>query len=98
MTGPFVAHETIGLCHDCNRTVDSEALQRLVPKYCNVAYDLLVFVGQALFRRYRTAQEIRDELIARNIRLSPSEIGYLGRKLLYCWLLPIAGQHLKFAR
>lgn len=98
MTGPFVAHETIGLCHDCNRTVDSEALQRLVPKYCNVAYDLLVFVGQALFRRYRTVQEIRDELIARNIRLSPSEIGYLGRKLLYCWLLPIAGQHLKFAR
>ncbi|MEA3546320.1 MAG: transposase [Thermodesulfobacteriota bacterium] len=82
MTGPFVARETIGLCHECNLTFDSEALQNLVPKYCNVAYDLLVFVGQALFRRYRTVQEICGELIARNIHLSPSEIGYLGRKFI----------------
>lgn len=82
MTGPFVARETIGLCHDCNRTFDSEVLQSLVPKHCNVAYDLLVFVGQALFRRHRTVQEICGELIARNIRLSPSEIGYLGRKFI----------------
>jgi hypothetical protein len=82
MTGPFVARETVGLCNECNRTFDSEALQSLVPKYCNVAYDLLVFVGQALFRRYRTVQEICGELLARNIRLSPSEIGYLGRKFI----------------
>ncbi len=82
MTGPFVAHETVGCCHDCDRTFRSEALLQIVPKHCNVAYDLLVFVGQALFRRYRTVQEIRSELIPRNIRLSPSEIGYLGRKFI----------------
>ena len=82
MTGPFVARETIGFCHNCNRTFNSEALQSLVPKHCNVAYDLLVFVGQALFRRHRTVQEICGELIAHNIRLSPSEIGYLGRKFI----------------
>jgi len=70
------------MCHDCGRIFASEALQRIVPKRCNVAYDLLVFVGQALFRRYRTVQEIRTELITRNIRLSPSEIGYLGRKFI----------------
>lgn len=82
MTGPFVARETVGLCRNCNRTFESEALQSLVPKHCNVAYDLLVFVGQALFRRHRTVQEIRGELIAHNINLSPSEIGYLGRKFI----------------
>ncbi len=82
MTGPFVAHETVGFCHNCNRTFHSEALLQIVPKHCNVAYDLLVFVGQALFRRYRTVQEIRAELIARNIHISPSEIGYLGRKFI----------------
>lgn len=82
MTGPFVAHETVGFCHNCNRTFTSEALQGLVPKHCNVAYDLLVFVGQALFRRHRTVEEICGELITRNIRLSPSEIGYLGRKFI----------------
>ena len=70
------------MCHDCDRIFASEALQSIVPKRCNVAYDLLVFVGQALFRRYRTVQEIRTELITRNIRLSPSEIGYLGRKFI----------------
>ena len=82
MTGPFVAHETVGFCHNCNRAFTSEALQALVPKHCNVAYDLLVFVGQALFRRHRTVEEICGELIMHNIRLSPSEIGYLGRKFI----------------
>ena len=82
MTGPFVARETVGLCTNCNRTFYSEALQHLVPKYCNVAYDVLVFVGQALFRRYRTVCEICDELTTRNITLSPSEVGYLGRKFI----------------
>lgn len=82
MTGPFIAHETVECCHNCNRTFHSEALLQIVPKHCNVAYDLLVFVGQALFRRYRTVQEIRSELITCNIRLSPSEVGYLGRKFI----------------
>ncbi len=82
MTGPFVAYETVLMCHDCNRTFASEALQSMVPKHCNVAYDLLVFVGQALFRRYRTVQEVRAELMTRNIRLSSSEIDYLGRKFI----------------
>ena len=82
MTGPFIACETVLMCHDCNRTFASEALQGIVPKRCNVAYDLLVFVGHALFRRYRTVQEVRTELITRNIRLSSSEIGYLGRKYI----------------
>lgn len=82
MTGPFVARETIGLCMNCKRTFRSEALQRLVPKYCNVAFDLLVFIGQALFRRHRTVDEICDELTTRNINISASEIGYLGRKFI----------------
>lgn len=84
MTGPFIARETVACCHDCRRTFDSEALQRLVPKRCNVAYDLLVFVGRALFQRYRSVCEVRLELVARNIRLSASEIGYLGRKFITC--------------
>jgi len=82
LTGPFIAQETVLMCHDCDRPFASEALQSIVPKRCNVAYDLLVFVGQALFRRYRTVHEVRTELITHNIRLSPSEIGYLGRKFI----------------
>jgi hypothetical protein len=84
MTGPFIARETVTYCPDpdCGRTFDSESLQQLVPKLCNVGYDLLVLVGQALFRRHRTVQEVRMELATCNIRLSPSEIDYLGRKFI----------------
>ena len=82
MIGPFVARETVAQCTLCSRTVYSDSLLRLVASHCNVAYDVLVFVGQAMFRRHRNSQEIRTELIARNIRLSTSEIEYLGRKFI----------------
>jgi len=82
MIGPFIAHETVAQCGACSRTFHSDALLRLVASHCNVAYDVLVFVGQALFRRHRSSQEVRGELIVRNVRLSISEIEYLGRKFV----------------
>jgi hypothetical protein len=82
MIGPFVAREMMAQCALCSRTFHSDTLLRLVASRCNVAYDDLVFVGQALFRRHRNSQEVRSELIARNVRLSTSEIEYLGRKFV----------------
>lgn len=82
MMGPFIARETVAQCASCSRTFHSDTLLQLVASRCNVAYDVLVFVGQALFRRHRNAQEVRAELIARNVRLSTSEIEYLGRKFV----------------
>ena len=82
MIGPFIAHETVVQCPVCLRTFHSDVLLRLVASRCNVAYDVLAFAGQALFRRHRTSQEVHAELIARNVRLSTSEIEYLGRKYI----------------
>ncbi len=82
MTGPFIASETVAHCPECRRTFGSEALLQLVQSRCNVGYDILVFVGQALFRRHRTAEEVRAELADRNVRLCVSEIDYLGRKFI----------------
>ena len=82
LTGPFIAHETVYKCHSCSRIFVSDALLLLVPSCCNVAYDVLVFVGQALFQRYRNIEEVRIELLAHNVRISASEIGYLGRKFI----------------
>jgi len=48
-----------------------------LPAGGNFGYDLLVHVGQALFLRHRRSQEVSDELAARNIRISPSEVEYL---------------------
>lgn len=90
MNGPLVAHETVCECRSCFRVFSSEELLRLVPSRCNVGYDMLVFVGESLFRRHQTSQEVRTELIARNVHLSNSEIAYLGRKFI---TLLAAGHH-----
>jgi hypothetical protein len=82
MIGPFVARETVAECNHCSRTFFSDSLLRIVASRCNVAYDILVFVGMAMFQRHRNSQEIRTELIVRNVRLSTSEIEYLGRKFI----------------
>ena len=83
LTGPFIAHETVYKCPSCFQIFVSDALLLLVPARCNVAYDVLVFVGQALFQRYRTIEEVRIELlVTHNLRISASEVGYLGRKFI----------------
>ncbi|MDL1960301.1 MAG: transposase [Deltaproteobacteria bacterium] len=84
MTGPFVAHETLLHCPSCSRIFGSDALLQLVPKWCNVGYDVLVYVGRALFQRYRTIQEVSTELYLRNVQISDSEISYLGYKFISC--------------
>ena len=82
LTGPFVAHETLLQCPACSRVFDSDTLPRLVAPRCNVAYDVMVFIGQALFSRHRSTEEVRFELGARNVRLCASEVDYLGRKFI----------------
>jgi hypothetical protein len=82
MTGPVIAHETVAQCPSCDKVFVSDALLRLVPARSNVAYDVMVFVGRALYQRHRTTEEIRAELAARNVFLCPSEINYLGRKFI----------------
>ena len=82
--GCFTAHETLLHCEHCpNDTLyAAESLSQLVPSGCTFGYDVLVFVGQALFLRQHRAQQIIQALQARQVRLSPSEVGYLGKKFV----------------
>jgi hypothetical protein len=82
MTGPLIAHETVAQCQSCGMVFGSDRLLQLVPARSNVAYDVMVFVGRALFQRHRTTEEVRTELAARNVLLCASEINYLGRKFI----------------
>jgi hypothetical protein len=82
MTGPFIAHETLLHCPSCSSIFSSDPLLQQVPKWCNVGYDVLVYIGRALFQRYRTIQEVNTELSARNVQISDSEISYLGYKFI----------------
>ena len=82
--GCYSAHETLLHCERCpNDTLyGAESLSQLVPSGCTFGYDVLVFVGRALFLRQRRAEEIIEELQAHQVRLSPSEVGYLGKKFV----------------
>jgi hypothetical protein len=82
LTGPFIAHETLLECPACSRVFDSDTLSGLVPPRCNVAYDVMVFIGRALFLQHRSTEEVRAELVTRNVRLCASEVDYLGRKFI----------------
>jgi len=82
LTTPFIAHETLLQCPECRRTFQAEDLRRLVPSRCNVAWDVLVFVGRSLFEHHRTVAQIRQALLDRNVSLCPSEVEYLGRKFI----------------
>ncbi len=82
--GGFKAHETLLQCGRCdNPTVYTSAeLDRLAPPGCTVGYDVLVWVGKALFLRDRQPEEIVQELSAHHLALSTSEVGYLGKKFV----------------
>ena len=82
MNGPCAAHETLGMCTKCSKVYSSGPLLNLVPKGSRVAFDVLVFVGRALFQRHLNLKEVQAELIARNVRICTSEIDYLGRKFV----------------
>jgi len=80
--GKFISKETILTCSKCGKKYSSSQLQRLVPQWCNFGYDVIVYVGKALFLRCRNDKEIIQELWSKNINISSSEIAYLAKKFV----------------
>lgn len=80
--GAFVAKETCFKC-SCNKKVHgSQELHSLVPEHGTFGFDVIVFVGKALFIHCLGVQEIVDRLAKRNITISPNEVTYLGKKFI----------------
>lgn len=80
--GPFCAKETI-LANSADTTVyQSEELRALTPYRCTYGYDILVYVGYALFVRCCSEGRIIEELTDRNVSISQREIGFLGKKFI----------------
>ena len=80
--GPFKARETITVCPRDGTVLTSEELRRLSPAGCKFGFDVLVYVGQALFVRNRGVKEIVQDLWEKNVAISEREVGYLGRKFI----------------
>lgn len=92
--GPFCARETI--LHDSKGAVyRSGQLRMLTPYRCTFGYDVLVYVGRALFIDGYNERQIIAALSRRNVSISVREIAYLGRKFILYLALAHRQSHLR---
>ena len=80
--GAFWAKETKLECAQCGALYFSEELQKLVPNHCTFGFDVIEYVGKALFLRSRNNLEIMKELASENITISEREVSFLGQKFI----------------
>jgi hypothetical protein len=80
--GTFFAHETYLVCPYDGQVQRSEDLQRLVPYKGTYGYDILVDVGKSLYLRALSEQAIKKEFQLKAIKISVSQIRYLGQKFI----------------
>ena len=80
--GHFHAHVTEMICADCQKKVKSNELQRLVAPKSTFSFDIMVFVGEALFKHCFNSYTIKNQLAEKNITLSLREIDYLGKRFI----------------
>ena len=80
--GRFYAREVILACSKCGCKHRCEQLCNLVPPSANFGYDVLVYVGKALYIRHRSEEEVVAELAERNIQISPRGASSLGSKFI----------------
>ena len=80
--GAFKAKETLLICPHDGEVYASEELRGLSPARGTFGFDVLVYVGKAIFIRNRNVKEIVTELWEKNVTISEREIGYLGRKFI----------------
>ncbi len=80
--GKFYAREVILVCSKCDCKHRCEQLCNLVPPGANFGYDVLVYVGKALYLRHRSEEEVVAELQEKNIQISPRGVSSLGSKFI----------------
>lgn len=80
--GPFYAVETVLSDSNDDCIYHCQQLRSLTPWRCTYGYDVLVYVGYALFVHNFSEQRIIEDLARRNILISQREIGFLGRKFI----------------
>jgi len=80
--GAFETRETHLKSRKDGIVYTSQELRGLAPHRCTFGYDIIVYVGYALFVRCRGEREIIEALAERNVRISDREIAFLGKKFL----------------
>jgi len=80
--GTFESKEYIFECQKENVVFTTNQLNKIVSPGCKFGYDVIVYVGLAIFVHYRSNQDIMRSLAAKNICISDRQISNLGRKFV----------------
>ncbi len=80
--GQFEALETQRYCRRCDDIYRSEELRSLTPHRGQFGFDVIETIGKALFVHCRNELAVQADLAARNIPISTSEIGFLGKRFI----------------
>ena len=80
--GKFWAVEKVLQCPEDKNVYTSEPLRALAPNRCTYGFDVIVYIGFALFVHCRSDRDIVKQLAKRNIYISERQIGYLGEKFI----------------
>ena len=80
--GEFLAQEIILYCPACNGKYPSSQFRNLAPKRSRFGYDVIEYIGRAMFLEHRSNLDIVESLKNRNIEISVREIAFLGKKFI----------------
>jgi hypothetical protein len=80
--GQFIARETRWWNPTTDQVCPAPALRRLVAPACNYGYDVVTYVGRALFLDAQPARQIIAELDRQHVHLSASTVTELGRRFI----------------
>ena len=79
--GGFIANETVFRCPNDGAIYGSSELKRLVPERCRFGYDVIEYVGRAMFLESHRDTDIMSDLKSRGIEISDREVAFLGKKI-----------------
>jgi hypothetical protein len=80
--GQFKALETQTACPKCDVIYRSEELRKLTPHRGQFGFDIIEYIGKALFVDCRNELAIQADLAVKNIPISISEIAFLGKRFI----------------
>lgn len=91
--GGFQAVETQKKCTHCQAIYRSKELRALTPHGGTFGFDVIEYIGRALFIGCRTESQIRSELAARHVAISESEVSFLGKRFIVYLMLAHQASH-----
>ena len=82
LTGDCNALITQLHCESCRNIYCPEEIKLIVPIGSNFSFDIISYIGTALFVHYRNDEEIQKLLQEKNISISLREVSHLGKKFI----------------